>query len=557
METTEDIMEDEILDLEKVKLELIAKYPTKVARKRAKQIVINKVGETGDVPEIQSNVRTTPGLIGQRGCCYAGCKGVILGPTRDIVNITHGPIGCGYYSWLTRRNQTDPDASPGTSPGTSSDGHNFMPYCFSTDMQEEQIIFGGEKKLKQAIQEAYDIFKPKAIGVFATCPVGLIGDDVHSVCREMKEKLDINVFGFSCEGYKGVSQSAGHHIANNGVFTHLVGTNDTIREGAFKINLLGEYNIGGDSFEIERIFEKCGITLISTFSGNSTVDGFANSHTADLNLIMCHRSINYVAEMMEKKYGLPWIKVNFISAEATAKSLRKIAAYFDDPKLIEQVEAVIAEEMPAVEKARNAVFPRTKGKRVMLFVGGSRAHHYQDLFNELGMITISAGYEFGHRDDYEGRKVLPDIRVDADSRNIQELEVHPDPDKFKPRKRPEEVEKLEKDGVVFSEYDGMMPDMPNNTMIIDDISQYETDQLIEIYKPDMFCAGIKEKYAIQKHGIPMKQLHSYDYGGPYAGFAGAINFYNEIDRMVNSKIWSYMKAPWQKNPELMATYTWE
>ena len=557
METTEDIMEDEILDLEKVKLELIAKYPTKVARKRAKQIVINKVGETGDVPEIQSNVRTTPGLIGQRGCCYAGCKGVILGPTRDIVNITHGPIGCGYYSWLTRRNQTDPDASPGTSPGTLLGGHNFMPYCFSTDMQEEQIIFGGEKKLKQAIQEAYDIFKPKAIGVFATCPVGLIGDDVHSVCREMKEKLSINVFGFSCEGYKGVSQSAGHHIANNGVFTHLVGTNDTIREGAFKINLLGEYNIGGDSFEIERIFEKCGITLISTFSGNSTVDGFANSHTADLNLIMCHRSINYVAEMMEKKYGLPWIKVNFISAEATAKSLRKIAAYFDDPKLIEQVEAVIAEEMPAVEKARNAVFPRTKGKRVMLFVGGSRAHHYQYLFNELGMITISAGYEFGHRDDYEGRKVLPDIRVDADSRNIQELEVHPDPDKFKPRKRPEEVEKLEKDGVVFSEYDGMMPDMPNNTMIIDDISQYETDQLIEIYKPDMFCAGIKEKYAIQKHGIPMKQLHSYDYGGPYAGFAGAINFYNEIDRMVNSKIWSYMKAPWQKNPELMATYTWE
>jgi nitrogenase molybdenum-iron protein alpha chain len=553
METTEDIVEEEILDPEKVKLELIAKYPTKVARKRAKQIIINKVGETGDVPEIQSNVRTTPGLIGQRGCCYAGCKGVVLGPTRDIVNITHGPIGCGYYSWLTRRNQTDPDASP----GSSTDGHNFMPYCFSTDMQDEQIIFGGEKKLKQAIQEAYDIFKPKAIGVFATCPVGLIGDDVHSVCKEMKEKLNINVFGFSCEGYKGVSQSAGHHIANNGVFTHVVGTDDTVKDGEFKINLLGEYNIGGDAFEIERIFEKCGITQVATFSGNSTVDKFANSHTADVNLIMCHRSINYVAEMMEKKYGIPWIKVNFISAESTAKSLRKIAVYFDDPKLTDRVEAVIAEEMPAVEKARNAVYPRTNGKRVMLFVGGSRAHHYQDLFKELGMVTLSAGYEFGHRDDYEGRKVLPDIRVDADSRNIQELEVHPDPEKFKPRKGPEEVERLKTQGVVFGEYDGMMPEMPNNTMIIDDPSQYETDQLIEIYKPDLFCAGIKEKYAIQKHGIPMKQLHSYDYGGPYAGFVGAVNFYNDIDRMVNSKIWSYMKAPWQKNPELMATYAWE
>lgn len=553
METFEDILEEACFDPEKVKLKLIAKYPTKVARKRAKQIVINNVGESGDVPEIQSNVRTTPGLIGQRGCCYAGCKGVVLGPTRDIVNITHGPIGCGYYSWLTRRNQTDPEASPGSSSG----GHNFMPYCFSTDMQEEQIIFGGEKKLKQAIQEAYDLFKPKAIGVFATCPVGLIGDDVHSVCKEMKEKLGINVFGFSCEGYKGVSQSAGHHIANNGVFTHVVGTDDTVQEGDFKINLLGEYNIGGDAFEIERIFAKCGITLVSTFSGNSTVDGFANSHTADLNLIMCHRSINYIAEMMEKKYGIPWIKVNFISAEGTAKSLRKIAAYFEDPKLAERVEKVIAEEMPAVEKARKAVYPRTQGKRVMLFVGGSRAHHYQDLFNELGMVTLSAGYEFAHRDDYEGRRVLPEIRVDADSRNIQELDVHLDPDKFRLRKQPEEKEKLEKNGVVFSEYGGMMPDMPNNTLIIDDISQYETDQLIEIYKPDMFCAGIKEKYAIQKHGIPMKQLHSYDYGGPYAGFAGAVNFYNEIDRMVNSKIWSYMKAPWQKNPVLMATYAWE
>ena len=96
---------------------------------------------------------------------------------------------------------------------------------------EEQIIFGGEKKLKAAIQEAYDIFKPKAISIYSTCPVGLIGDDVHAVAREMKEKLGINVFAFSCEGYKGVSQSAGHHIANNGVFKHMVGRDDTPRRG--------------------------------------------------------------------------------------------------------------------------------------------------------------------------------------------------------------------------------------------------------------------------------------------------------------------------------------
>jgi nitrogenase molybdenum-iron protein alpha chain len=536
-------------DLGTVRRKLLDKYPPKIARKRDKQIVVNRIEPDGTVPEIQSNVRTVPGLISQRGCCYAGCKGVVLGPTRDIINITHGPVGCGFYSWLTRRNQTDPDASP--------DGHNFMPYCFTTDMQEEQIIFGGEKKLRQAIQEAFDNFAPKAIAVFSTCPVGLIGDDVHAVCRDMKEKLGINVFGFSCEGYKGVSQSAGHHIANNGIFTHVIGTDDTVRAGEFKINLLGEYNIGGDAFELERIFNACGLTLVSTFSGNSSIDQFANAHTADLNLIMCHRSINYVAEMMEKKFGLPWIKINFIGAQATAKSLRKIAQYFDDPKLTERVEAVIAAELPAVELAAAQVRPRTEGKKVMLFVGGSRAHHYQELFSEMGMRTLSAGYEFAHRDDYEGRRVLPDIKVDADSRNIQELEVLPDADRFRPRIDECRAGELAAKGLQFSEYDGMMPAMAQGSLIIDDISHHETERMIAMFKPDLFCAGIKEKYVIQKHGIPLKQLHSYDYGGPYAGFKGAINFYEDIDRMVGSRIWGYLKAPWQKNPELTAKYAFE
>ncbi len=535
----------ESIDPQDVKQELLRKVPTKVARKRAKQIVVNQVGESQDVPEIGANTRTIPGIITQRGCTYAGCKGVILGPTRDIVNITHGPIGCGFYSWLTRRNQTRTNGP---------NDENFMTYCFSTDMQEEDIVFGGEKKLRAAIQEAYDLFKPKAISIFSTCPVGLIGDDVHSVAREMKEKLGINVFGFSCEGYKGVSQSAGHHIANNGIFTHVVGLNDKVKEGKYKINLLGEYNIGGDAFELDRILNDCGITVVSTFSGNSTYDQFSNAHTADLNTIMCHRSINYVAEMMEVKYGIPWIKINFIGAEAASKSLRKIAKYFEDPELSERVEAVIAREMPEVIKVREEIRPRCEGKLAMLFVGGSRAHHYQELFREIGMETICAGYEFAHRDDYEGRHVLPNLKVDADSRNIEELEVHPDPEKFRPRKTEEELARLKEKGFRFKDYDGMMREMAAKTLVIDDISQYESERLIDIYKPAIFCAGIKEKFAIQKKGIPMKQLHSYDSGGPYAGFRGAINFYREIDRMVNSQVWKYLKAPWQESPELAAKY---
>jgi len=530
-----------------VKEELLKKYPPKVARKRAQSILINEA-LSNCTPEIQANVRTIPGIITMRGCTYAGCKGVIMGPSRDIVQIVHGPIGCSFYAWLTRRNQTD----------AGETGENYMPYTFSTDMQDSDIIFGGEKKLKAAIQEAYDLFHPKGICVFATCPVGLIGDDIHAVSREMKEKLgDCNVFAFSCEGYKGVSQSAGHHIANNQVFKHLVGSGSECKPGDYKINLLGEYNIGGDGFEIDRVLKLCGITNIATFSGNSSYDQFATAHMADLSCVMCHRSINYVADMLETKYGIPWIKVNFIGAEATAKSLRKIGQYFGDKALIDRIEEVVASEMPAVKAALEDIRPRTEGKTAMLFVGGSRAHHYMELFGELGMKTVSTGYEFGHRDDYEGRQVIPNLKVDADSRNIEEIEVEADPTLYNPRKSADELKSLEEAGFEFKKYDGLIPDMDKGTLTIDDLNQYEAEKLVEIIKPDLFCAGIKEKYAIQKLGIPMKQLHSYDYGGPYAGFKGAVNFYREIDRLVNSKVWSFMKAPWQENPELSATYVWE
>ena len=526
-----------------LKEEIVGAYPPKVGRKRASQMLIKDEKKSLD-QQIQANIRTIPGIITQRGCTYAGCKGVVLGPTRDIINLVHGPIGCSFYAWLTRRNQTD---------GGGPDGENFMTYCFSTDMQDDNIVFGGEKKLKEAIQEVYDIFHPKAIGVFSTCPVGLIGDDVHAVSREMKEKLgDCNVFGFSCEGYKGVSQSAGHHIANNQLFKHVVGNDDTEPTGKYNINLLGEYNIGGDGFEIDRLFKACGINVVCTFSGNSHMEAFERSHTADLNLVMCHRSINYMAEMMETKYGIPWMKVNFIGAESTAKGLRKIGEYFEDEELKARIEEVIAEEMPAVKAKVEAARKITEGKTTMLFVGGSRAHHYQELFRELGMHTVAAGYEFGHRDDYEGRRVLPTIKVDADSRNIEELKVEADPERYRPRAEPVKMEDLQTKGLEVSDYVGMMPDMADQSLIVDDISHFETDKLIEFYKPDLFCAGIKEKYVVQKMGIPLKQLHSYDYGGPYAGFKGAVNFYDDIERMLRTSIWKKVKAPWLQRKPVIA-----
>jgi len=258
---------------EKLIDQILDAYPAKVRKNRKQHIVLRKAEAE---QEISANTRTIPGIITNRGCCYAGCKGVVLGPLMDMVHIVHGPIGCSYYAWGTRRNK-----------GRNEGGQNFLNYAFSTDMQESDIVFGGEKRLREAITEAVNIFHPNAITISATCPVGLIGDDINAVADWAQKEYGIPVLSFNCEGYKGVSQSAGHHIANNKLMTEVIGKGNAAHK-EFSINVLGEYNIGGDEWEISRVLKKIGYNIVSVMTGNGTYEKLTNAHTAPpLGYISC------------------------------------------------------------------------------------------------------------------------------------------------------------------------------------------------------------------------------------------------------------------------------
>jgi len=276
--------------------EILTPYPDKVRKNRKKHLLIRDTTEA--CQQIEANTRTIPGIISQRGCAFAGCKGVVVGPIKDMVHIVHGPVGCAYYSWGTRRNKARADAN--TPPEQI-----FSQLCFTTDMQESDIVFGGEKKLAKMIDEVVEIFHPRAVSICATCPVGLIGDDIGAVAKAAEERHGIQVLSFNCEGYKGVSQSAGHHIANNNLMESVIGTGNRQVEGDFVVNILGEYNIGGDSWEIERILEECGYTVNCVLTGDTSYLDIRDLDKASLNIVQCHRSINYIAEMMETKYGTP------------------------------------------------------------------------------------------------------------------------------------------------------------------------------------------------------------------------------------------------------------
>jgi len=520
--------------------EMMSPYPDKVRKNRKKHLVIKDT--TQACQEIEANTRTIPGIISQRGCAFAGCKGVVVGPIKDIVHIVHGPVGCAYYSWGTRRNKARADDA--TPPEKI-----YSTLCFTTDMQESDIVFGGEKKLARMIDEVVDMLHPRAISISATCPVGLIGDDIGAVAKAAEERHGIQVLGFNCEGYKGVSQSAGHHIANNNLMEKVIGTGSRARTGKFILNILGEYNIGGDGWEIERILEEIGYTVNCVMTGGSSYLEIKDLHRADLNLVQCHRSINYIAEMMETKYGIPWLKVNFIGVEATNETLRTLAQCFGDEELIQQTEVVIAREVAKVSPVIEHYRKICEGKTAFAFVGGSRSHHYQHLLRDLGIEVVVAGYEFAHRDDYEGREVIPSIKSDADSKNIPELHVEPDEELYEEahvhlnmsKEKYEEVCSK----VQLSYYEGMYPEMKDGYVMIDDCNHHEAEQMLQALKPDIVFTGVRDKYITHKMGVPAKQLHSYDYSGPYAGFNGAIIFAQDVANALTTPAWKLVTPPWK------------
>ena len=129
--------------------------------------------------------------------------------------------------------------------------------------------------------------------------------------------------------------------------------------------------------------------------------------------------------------------------------------------------------------------PRLEGKTVMLFVGGLRPRHVIGAYEDLGMEVVGTGYEFGHNDDYQ------------------------------------RTTHYVKDG----------------TLIYDDVTGYEFEKFVEKVQPDLVGSGIKEKYVFQKMGVPFRQMHSWDYSGPYHGYDGFAIFARDMDMAINSPVW--------------------
>ncbi len=460
--------------------EVISIYPEKTRKDRAMHLKPNDPTGGCSACQVKSNVKSRPGVMTIRGCAYAGSKGVVWGPVKDMIHISHGPIGCGQYSWWSRRNYSN---------GTSGI-NNFGTVHVTSDYQERDIVFGGDKKLEQILRELKELFPlAKGISIQSECPVGLIGDDIESVCKKMSKELGIPVVPVRCEGFRGISQSLGHHIANDAIRDNVLGKQGLLPDpGPYDVNIIGDYNIGGDAWASRKILEDMGLRVIAQWTGDASINELRIASRAKLNLIHCYRSMNYICRHMEEAFGIPWVEFNFFGPTKIFESMRKIASYFDN-KIVENTEKLIEGYKEITDAVIEKYGPRLKGKKVMLYVGGLRPRHPIGAYEDLGMEVVGTGYEFAHNDDYKRT----------------------------------------------------YPEMKEGTLIYDDVTPYEFEEFTKHLKPDLVGSGVKEKYSFHKMGVPFRQMHSWDYSGPYHGVDGFEIFARDMDMAVNSPMWQLIR----------------
>ncbi|MDR1940981.1 MAG: hypothetical protein LBQ47_01485, partial [Endomicrobium sp.] len=364
---------------------------------------------------------------------------------------------------------------------------------FSTDLSEKEVIFGGVKKLTAAIDEICKHYNPKAIFIYSTCIVGVIGDDVESVCRYAQDKYDVNVINVKSPGFSG-TKTQGYKAACNALMQLMQSRDLKIKNkntpSVPSVNILGDFNLAGEMWIICGYLKEIGVKVISKFTGDSKCDEILDAPGAALNIVQCAGSMVYLAKMMEESFGIPYIKISFFGMDDTCASLLRIAQIFEDPSILQKTQDLIARLKPQAKAGIEKYIPLLRGKKAAIYVGGGfKAISLIRQFKELGMQTVLVGTQTGKKDDYE---IISSL-VDKDA------------------------------------------------VILDDANPYELEKFLTEKGADILVGGVKERPLAYKLGVAFCD-HNHERKYALAGFEGALNFAKEISESINSPVWKILKA---------------
>ncbi|MDR2753428.1 MAG: nitrogen fixation protein NifE [Oscillospiraceae bacterium] len=258
-----------------------------------------------------------------------------------------------------------------------------------TNLDEKDIILGGEKKLRQALHLAWERYRPKVIFIFTSCASGIIGDDVDAAAREAQEEFAAQegvppqVVPIHCEGFKSKVCASGYDAA------FLSMTNYILKDEAPGETIPGLLNLFApptvsyiDQMEIERILHEIGIT-VNYIPFYSSLDKIRQIPRAQASTAICKVFADEFMRTLERAYGIPYSHTIMpIGSRNTDRWLRGVAKIMGKEA---EAEAYIAKERAAVAPLVANLKERLTGKTVFITGGTGRTFAAGALVDDFGM----------------------------------------------------------------------------------------------------------------------------------------------------------------------------
>jgi nitrogenase molybdenum-cofactor synthesis protein NifE len=412
------------------------------------------------------------------GCAFDGAK-IALQPIVDVAHLVHGPIACEGNSWDNRH--------------AASSGVQTYRTGFTTDINELDVIYGGEKRLYKAVKEIIEKYDPPAVFVYQTCVTALTGDDIEAVCKAASAKFGKPVIPVNSPGFAGV-KNLGNKLAGEALLDYVIGTIEPEFTTPYDINIIGEYNLSGELWQITPLLDAMGVRVLSCISGDGRYREIASSHRARASMMVCSKAMINVARKMEERYGIPFFEGSFYGIGDVSDSLRQIARLLVQQgapaELMDRTEALIAVEEARAWSRLAHYKKRLAGKRVLLITGGVKSWSVVAALQEVGIEIVGTSVKKSTREDKE---------------RIKEI-------------------------------------MGDEAHMIDDMTPREMYAMLKEARADIMLSGGRSQFIALKAKMPWLDINQERHHA-YAGYEGMITLVSEIDRALYNPVWEQVRAP--------------
>ena len=235
----------------------------------------------------------------------------------------------------------------------------------------------------------------------------LHGDDIEAVAKAAAERFGVPVVPVDCAGFYG-NKNLGNRLAGDVVYKHLIGTREPSPPPAeaerpgiktHDVNLIGEWNVGGEFWNVAPLFDELGLRILCTFSGDARFREVQTMHRAEANMVVCSKAMLHVARKLREDYGVPFFEGSFYGIADTSQAFRDFARRLGDADLAARTESADCPRGGAGQSGAYPLRERLAGKRVLVFAGGYKSWSLVSAMQDLGMIVVATGTEKSTEED--------------------------------------------------------------------------------------------------------------------------------------------------------------